>query len=121
MIEAVKRLKIPRIDWRRKDLYNFGYWFVSFLIWEFGCHFICYKGFSASSLYIIPFSALCALIFAYLTRLGSERVNRGLTLGLTILLMVVFSAQIVYHRVFGSFFSIKMIKLGGTAMTRFWK
>ena len=121
MNENKIKMRISRIDWRRMDLYNFGYWFVSFLIWELSCHFICYKGFSASSLYIIPFSALCALIFAFATRMGSEKFNRGLTLGLTILLMVIFSAQIVYHRVFGSFFSIKMIKLGGTAMTRFWK
>ena len=109
MNENKIKMRISRINWRRMDLYNFGYWFVSFLIWELSCHFICYKGFSASSLYIIPFSALCALIFAFATRMGSEKFNRGLTLGLTILLMVIFSAQIVYHRVFGSFFSIKMI------------
>ena len=121
MNDFVSEIKIPRISWKQNDLINLLFWVISILIWEFTCHIVCYKGFSASSLYIIPFSVLAGLVFTFLTRLFGEKTNRILTLVLTCILLVMFSAQIVYHRVFGSFFSVKMIKLGGTAMARFWK
>ena len=121
MNDYVSEIKIPRFTWKQNDLINLAYWVISILIWELTCHFVCYRGFSVSSLYIIPFSVLAALFFTLLTRLFNEKTNRTLTLVLTCLLLVIFSAQIVYHRVFGSFYSVKMIQLGGKAMARFWK
>lgn len=121
MNEILKRLRMPAFSWKRNDVISFLFWFISVLIWEIAGHFICYNSFPPSSLYIIPFSALFALILTFLTRLCSEKWNRRWTAIITFLLFFFYCTQIVYHRVFGTFYSVKMIKVGGTAMKKFWK
>ena len=121
MNALLKKLQIPKISLKRKDFVALVYWFLSIMIWELCCHFVCYKGFSWASLYIIPFSGLFALILTFLTRLCTEKWNKRWTVILTVILIVFYGSQIVYHRVFGGFYSVKMIKMGGTAMTKFWK
>lgn len=121
MNTILRKLNIPSISWKRMDFFNLVYWFLSVLIWEVSGHLICYKGFSTASIYVFPFCLLFALILTFLTRLCSEKWNRRWTLILTIFLFIFYATQIVYHRVFGSFYSVKMVKVGGTAMKKFWK
>lgn len=121
MISLFKRFRLPKITWKRKDFVALIYWFVSILIWELDCHFVCFRGFSFSSLYIFPFSAIFALIMTFFLRLFSEKWNKRWTVILTLILVVFYGSQIVYNRVFTGFFSVRMVKMGGTAVTKFWK
>ena len=121
MIAFFKQFRLPKITWKRKDFVALLYWFISILIWELVCHFVCFKGFSFAALYIFPFSALFALIMTFLMRLCSEKWNKRWTVILTVILIVFYGSQIVYNRVFTGFFSIRMVKMGGTAVTKFWK
>lgn len=121
MIAFLKRFRLPKITWKRKDFVALVYWYVSILIWELVCHFVCFRGFSFASLYIFPFSAVFALIMTFLMRLCSEKWNKRWTVVLTLILIVFYGSQIVYNRVFTGFFSVRMVKMGGTAVTKFWK
>ena len=121
MLSISKKLRIKGFSWRRRDVITMFYWLISVLIWEVSAHLICYRSFTISSIFLIPFSALFSIILTFLTRLCSEKWNRRWTLILTIVLFIFYASQIVYHRVFGGFYSVKMVKLGGTAVRKFWK
>ena len=110
---------IDSISW--KDFIPFYYWTVSILIWELALHFMCFRGFSSSSLFIFPFILVFALVMTLVFRLFPEKWNFGLTLAASIILLVFYSSQIVYNRVFADFYSVSMVKLGGTAIKNFWK
>ena len=61
---------IDSISW--KDFIPFYYWTVSILIWELALHFMCFRSFSPSSLFIFPFILDFALFMTLVFRLFSE-------------------------------------------------
>ena len=110
---------IDSISW--KDFIPFYFWTVSILIWELALHFMCYRSFSSSSLSMFPFILRYALVMTLIFRLFPEKWNFWLSLAASIVLLVFYSSQIVYNRVFADFYSVSMVKLGGTAIKNFWK
>ena len=118
MKEKLKAL-IDSISW--KDFIPFYFWTVSILIWELALHFMCYRNFSKSSLSIFPFILVFALVMTLIFRLFPEKWNFWLSFSASVILLVFYSSQIVYNRVFADFYSVSMVKLGGTAIKNFWK
>ena len=97
------------------------YWLFSVLLWEITLHLVSYRSFTGFSGYIFPFSVVFALLLTALSALFSQKANRILTLVLTIVLYVLFASQLVFNRVFGTFYSVSLMKLGGDAVKSFWK
>ena len=71
-------------------------------------------------LYIMLFSAAAGLVAAVLGSVWSRRVNRLVSLGLMLLLTVVFCIQAVYFTIFDTFFTLFSITGAGQALGEFW-
>ena len=70
---------------------------------------------------VLSFNAVFALGLTLLTSLFSRKVNVILATVLYIGMFFLFGSQIVYDYIFGSLYSIAQMKLGGDAVTAFWK
>ena len=70
---------------------------------------------------VLSFNAVFALGSTLLTSLFSRKVNVILATLLYIGLFFLFGSQIVYDYIFGSLYSVSQMKLGGDAVTAFWK
>ncbi len=70
--------------------------------------------------YITLFSISVGLIAALLGSVLTPRVNRFISLGLTLLLTVVFGVQAVYFTIFDTFFTLFSITGAGDVLGEFW-
>lgn len=110
-----KQVKLPPIA-------VFAYWMISMLIWEGTLHAVAYDGlFGQYAFYILGFSFVTALIFTVLTRLFNKTINKIILVALSAVMFVFYASQLVYYKVFGSYYSFSSIQLGGGAITNFWR
>ncbi len=100
---------------------NLVHWLLCIYLWEILLHIKAYSGFSVITIYGGLFSLSAVLLLTLLTGLFSPKANRILTIVLTIVLFFFYASQLIYYQVFGSFYSVSMVKLGGDAVTSFWK
>ncbi len=114
-------MKFLRSKLFSSPLLTFWYWLFSVLLWEICLHLISYGMFTGYSWYVIPFGLIFALCLTLLCRLLPEKANRILTLVLSVALFLFYASQLVFNQVFGTFYSVSMVKLGGDAVTNFWK
>ena len=70
---------------------------------------------------VLGFNAVFALALTLLTSLFSRKVNIILATLFEIVLMLLFGSQIVYDFIFGSLYAVSQMKMGGDAVTAFWK
>ena len=70
---------------------------------------------------VLGFNAVFAAALTLVTSLFSRKVNIILASIFQILLLFLFGSQIVYDFIFGSLYSVAQMKMGGDAVTAFWK
>ena len=70
---------------------------------------------------VLGFNAVFAVVLTVLTSLFSRKVNVILATVFEIFLIFLFGSQIVYDFIFGSLYAVSQMKMGGDAVTAFWK
>lgn len=96
-------------------------WFVALFYWETVLHLVAYDGFHVRYLYTVGFTALIAIFLSLFCTMFPRKVNRAVFMLLLLIGLALFGSQLIYHRIFGGFYSMSMIHMGGKAVTSFWK
>ena len=97
------------------------FWFAIFAYFETLLHFVVYERFAAHFLYTVGFSFAISAVFAAILSLIPKKAAYRITFSLTVLLLIFYGSQIVYYYVFGGLYSPAQTKLGGGAITSFWR
>lgn len=90
------------------------FYYILFIIYEelvFSC--LIYKTFPTSIWLIILFSIPIAIIFNILSSIFKPKANKIITYGITIFIIILFGAQIVYYSMYESILSFYSILNGG--------
>lgn len=90
------------------------FYYILFIIYEelvFSC--LIYKTFPTSIWLIILFSIPIAIIFNILSSIFKPKVNKIITYGITLFIIILFGAQIVYYSMYESILSFYSILNGG--------
>lgn len=99
----------------------FLFWFLSIVYFEALLHWVAFQKFTSHFFYVlgfsIPFAAVLALVMSFIPR----KISYGVTILLTILLLVFYGSQMVYYFVFGGLYSVSLVQEGGAAITSFWR
>lgn len=109
------------IDEYREPFFMFLYIFFTLAFLEILIHLCVYGNTSAMRIYPIVFSLPAAMLFTALLSLLHGRARKIVCIIIVFMLCFVFCAQFIYFRIFGSFFSMSQLKMGGDAVTSFWK
>jgi len=94
---------------------------VMVALWECGIHLFVYNKILTENLFMIGFSIPAGIIISILMTVFPNKANKVLSRVIVIFLYIYFAAQYIYYCVFGSFFSMFQIRMGGDAVTGFWK
>ncbi|MBQ1465826.1 MAG: sulfatase-like hydrolase/transferase [Eubacteriaceae bacterium] len=105
----------------REPFFMFLYFFFTLSYLEILIHLCVYGNTTAMRIYPIVFSLPVAMLLSALASLGRGRARKIICILAAVLVCFTFGAQFVYFRIFGSFFSISQLKMGGDAITSFWK
>ncbi|MBR2780591.1 MAG: sulfatase-like hydrolase/transferase [Eubacteriaceae bacterium] len=105
----------------REPFFMFLYFFFTLSYLEILIHLCVYGNTTAMRIYPIVFSLPVAMLLSALASLGRGRARKIICILAVVLVCFIFGAQFVYFRIFGSFFSISQLKMGGDAITSFWK
>ncbi|MBO4359350.1 MAG: LTA synthase family protein [Eubacteriaceae bacterium] len=109
------------IEEYREPLVIFIYFFFVMAYLEILIHLCVYGNTTAMRIYPIIFSLPAAMVFSALVSLCRGRARKITGIIVVFLVCFVFCAQYIYFRIFGSFFSMSQLKMGGDAVTSFWK
>lgn len=93
----------------------------SIIFWELLMRFVVLQEVSWRILYVVLFSLFFGLLFTVLTGFFKQRGNVAVLWGCMVLLYLWYAAQLVYYKIFGGFISAYLIKMGGEAVTNFFK
>ena len=102
-------------------LIDIGYWLFTFSYLELILHLVAFDTLGMSFALVLCFSVLFAAIPALLLSFLPRKVHYILTLVLTLVLVLLYGSQAVYFFVFGSLYSVSQMKMGGDAITSFWR
>ena len=91
------------------------------ILWEVAVHLLTFGWLRQESLYMLGFSIPIGCSLALFCSLFPEKVNKILSQIIMVLLAFLYCAQYIYSCIFGSFFSVFQIGMGGEALTSFWK
>lgn len=94
---------------------------ITVALWEFGVHLFVYQKILVENLFLLAFSVPVGIVVSILFSLFPKKVNKVTAQIGILLLYIYFAAQYIYYCVFGSFFSMFQIRMGGEAVTGFWK
>lgn len=93
---------------------NLLLYFIFFIVYEelvFSC--LIYKTFPASIILIILFSIPIAIIFNLISNIFKPKLNKIITYLITLVIIILFGAQIVYYSIYESILSFYSILNGG--------
>lgn len=96
-------------------------WFVALLYWEILLHVVAFGGFHWRNFYMLGFTAIIAVLASLLCTMFPRRINRIVFTVLLIVAFALYTSQLIYLRIFGSFYSVSMMQMGGKALQSFWK
>ena len=96
-------------------------WFVALLYWEIMLHVVAFGGFHWRNFYMLGFTALIAVLASLLCTMFPRRINRIVFTVLLIVAFALYTSQLIYLQIFGSFYSVSMMQMGGKALQSFWK
>jgi len=97
---------------------QFGFWAVSFLLWELVLHLTVYRTLSPSFLLVVLFTLPSAAILTLLSNLLPRR-NMMVQYLLLAAFFLSFAVQVVYYRIFGTLLSLSFLSMGGQAVGGF--
>ena len=100
---------------------GFLFWFVTLNFLECILRAVVFDSIFEKIGLVLGFNAVFAAVLTLLTSLFSRKVNVILATIFGIFLMFLFGSQIVYDFIFGSLYSVSQMKMGGAAVTAFWK
>lgn len=96
------------------------YWFLSLLYMECLLRGVAVGGWG-SLWYLAAFTGVYACGLTLVTVLVSGRVRFALSTIVSAGIIVLYGSQMVYRFIFGSFYSVAAVNMGGAAITAFWK
>ena len=70
---------------------------------------------------VLGFNGVVAIGLTLVTSLFSRKANVILAMVLQIFLLLLYGSQIVYDLIFGSLYAVAQMKMGGDALTSFWR
>ena len=97
------------------------FWFITLNFLECILRVVVFESIFEKIGLVLGFNAVFAVALTLLTSLFSRKVNVILAIIFEVLLMFLFGSQIVYDFIFGSLYSVSQMKMGGDAVTAFWK
>lgn len=95
--------------------------FAALLYWELLLHIVAFGAFHWRNLYILGFTVLIAVFISLLCTMFPRKINRLVFTVLILGAFALYTSQLIYYRIFGSFYAISMMQMGGKALTSFWK
>ncbi len=99
----------------------FGLFFGSIVFWELFVHMATVGELTWRFLYVVLFSAFFALCFTAITGFFQRKGNLAVLWVCMALLYLWYACQFIYYQIFGGFFSVFLVKMGGDAVTNFFK
>ena len=105
----------------RRSLPVFLLFSGSILFWELLMHAILFQYLSWRILYVVLFSLFFGLFFTLLTGFFRKRGSMIVMWSSLGLMYVWYCAQLIYFKIFGGCISLYLVKLGGDAVTSFFK
>lgn len=93
----------------------------SIVYWELLMHVAMFKGISWRILYVLIFTAFWGAFCTFLCGFGKEKAGKIILWASQSVMCVWYMAQTIYYKVFGGFISLYLVKMGGTAITNFFK
>ncbi|MBQ6569680.1 MAG: sulfatase-like hydrolase/transferase, partial [Clostridia bacterium] len=91
------------------------------ILWETVLHLLTFGWLRQESLYMLAFSVPVGCVLALIRSLFKNKAGRYASQVIMILLTLLYCSQYIYSCIFGSFFSVFQIGMGGDAITSFWK
>lgn len=91
------------------------------LYFETLLHWIVFGEFTVHFLYKVGFTIAFAAVFAFILSLFPQKAFYWSGFAVTVLLLIIYGSQIIYYHVFGGLYSVAQAKLGGGAITSFWR
>ena len=96
--------------------------FITLVFWETLLHLVAYGGFHWRFCYTIGFCGLAAMLLSMLCTMWTKpTVNRVAFYVVLAVGLVLYGSQLIYHQIFGGFYSLSLVHMGGKAVQAFWK
>ncbi|MCR5154279.1 MAG: LTA synthase family protein [Lachnospiraceae bacterium] len=110
--QAERRIDFP--SW----IINFGAFFLSLIYWEIAIHCLTNAdaAFTPLSLVLLP---AMSLFLTALCSTPAKTHNKIFFYVMLSLLSIFYTSQLIYHDIFGSYYSVSMMGMGGDAITNF--
>ena len=89
--------------------------------WELLMHVVLFQGISLRIFYVLVFTVFWGALCTLLCGFGNEKKGKIIFWLCQSIMCVWYMAQTVYYKVFGGFISLYLVKMGGTAITNFFK
>ena len=100
---------------------GFVFWFFTLNFLEAILRAVVFESIFEKIGLVLGFNGVFALALTLMTSLFSKKVNIILATIFQVILMFLFGSQIVYDFIFGSLYAVSQMKMGGDAVTAFWK
>ncbi len=98
-----------------------AFWFLALMYLEALLHGAVYESYSPKFQYVIGFSAAAGLILWAVLSLVPDRGYFPVSVAALMVVTVFYGSQIIYHRIFGTLYSVSLMGQGGAAVTAFWR
>lgn len=93
-------------------LSNFAYWFLTLVYMETLLHALVYNvKFTGNYAFAIGFSAVFACVLTLITSSLPKKAHTPVTIILSLALVILYGSQMVYNFIFGTMYSLVMMKL----------
>ena len=89
--------------------------------WEVLMHVAMFESISWRILYVLAFTVFWGAFATFLCGFGKERTGKIILWVTQSVMCLWYMCQTIYYRVFGGFISLYLVKMGGTAITNFFK
>ena len=99
------------------------FWFFtgSVVYWEVLMHVAMFESISWRILYVLAFTVFWGAFATFLCGFGREKAGKIIFWTTQSIMCLWYMCQTIYYRVFGGFISLYLVKMGGTAITNFFK
>ena len=105
----------------RRALPLFYFYTGCIAYWELLMHIALFQEVSWRLLYMLIFTVFWGAFCTFLCGFGNEKKGKIIFWSCQGVMCVWYMAQTIYYKVFGGFISLYLVKMGGTAVTNFFK
>ena len=105
----------------RRALPMFWFFTGSVVYWEVLMHVAMFESISWRILYVLAFTVFWGAFATFLCGFGREKAGKIIFWTTQSIMCLWYMCQTIYYRVFGGFISLYLVKMGGTAITNFFK